>query len=184
MEALVIGGTRNLGPPLVSSLVDQGYRVTVFHRGQTQASLPGSVRQVYGDRSDEHQLSLRYFLASLALGVVSASRSSGDGTFRIPPTYHRHVHREFVRQLVQLGQGCGFKRRHDHVRARPLREREQLSPGARIAGHRLSIVGRHPQTQLIQPGFDLGHLVRRKVVVQVLRDFRADHLGADALHEG
>jgi nucleoside-diphosphate-sugar epimerase len=57
MEALVIGGTRNLGPPLVSSLVDQGYRVTVFHRGQTQASLPASVRQVYGDRSDEHQLS-------------------------------------------------------------------------------------------------------------------------------
>jgi len=57
MEALVIGGTRNLGPPLVSSLVDRGYQVTVFHRGQTQAPLPSSVQHVYGDRSDADQLS-------------------------------------------------------------------------------------------------------------------------------
>lgn len=56
MEALVIGGTRNLGPPLVSSLVDRGFQVTVFHRGQTQAPLPPPVQQVYGDRSDADQL--------------------------------------------------------------------------------------------------------------------------------
>ena len=56
MKALVIGGTRNLGPPLVSSLIDRGFEVTVFHRGQTQAPLPPSVERIYGDRSDAAQL--------------------------------------------------------------------------------------------------------------------------------
>src|SRR5437899_7298322 len=56
MEALVIGGTRNLGPAIVSSLLDRGFRVTVFHRGQTHAVLPASVEQLYGDRSDPDRL--------------------------------------------------------------------------------------------------------------------------------
>jgi nucleoside-diphosphate-sugar epimerase len=56
MEALVIGGTRNLGPPLVSSLLDGGFEVSVFHRGQTNAVLPSSVEHLYGDRSDPERL--------------------------------------------------------------------------------------------------------------------------------
>ena len=46
---LVIGGTRNLGPGVVSSLLDRGFQVTVFHRGQTSAPLPPSVEHLYGD---------------------------------------------------------------------------------------------------------------------------------------
>lgn len=61
VKALVIGGTRNLGPPLVSSLLERGFQVTVFHRGQTQTPLPSSVEQVYGDRTVAEQL-----LAALA----------------------------------------------------------------------------------------------------------------------
>ncbi|HEV2388285.1 MAG TPA: NAD-dependent epimerase/dehydratase family protein [Candidatus Acidoferrales bacterium] len=56
MKALVIGGTRNLGPALVKALVAAGYQVTVFNRGQTPGALPAEVERLYGDRSDFHQL--------------------------------------------------------------------------------------------------------------------------------
>lgn len=51
-SALVIGGTRNLGPDIVAALVEAGYEVTVLHRGMTLAApLPPGVRRVLGDRS-------------------------------------------------------------------------------------------------------------------------------------
>ncbi len=56
MQALVIGGTRNLGPGIVQELVGKGFRVTVFHRGQTAASLPEGVERVLGDRRNEEDL--------------------------------------------------------------------------------------------------------------------------------
>jgi len=56
MRALVIGGTRNLGPSLVSALLEAGYEVAIFHRGVTQADLPGHVERLHGDRSDPRQL--------------------------------------------------------------------------------------------------------------------------------
>lgn len=54
MNVLIIGGTRFIGPHVVRHLVgDGGHRVTIFHRGQTEAEdLPHGVRQVYGDRRD------------------------------------------------------------------------------------------------------------------------------------
>jgi len=33
MRALVIGGTRNLGPSIVQALLEGGYDLTVFNRG-------------------------------------------------------------------------------------------------------------------------------------------------------
>jgi nucleoside-diphosphate-sugar epimerase len=56
MKALVIGGTRNLGPSIVSSLLGRGFEVTAFHRGQTNVPLPPEVQKLYGDRSDESRL--------------------------------------------------------------------------------------------------------------------------------
>src|SRR5436190_21381967 len=55
-SALVIGGTRNLGPFLIDALLAQSYRVTVFNRGVTAAALPAGVERLYGDRSDATQL--------------------------------------------------------------------------------------------------------------------------------
>lgn len=43
MRVLVLGGTNFIGPPVVRRLVDLGHEVAVFHRGQTQAELPGGV---------------------------------------------------------------------------------------------------------------------------------------------
>jgi len=52
MRTLIIGGTRNLGPSIVSALLEQGHQVTVFHRGLTVAELPREVQVIHGDRSD------------------------------------------------------------------------------------------------------------------------------------
>lgn len=51
MNALVIGGTRNLGPGIVAALREQGYRVSVLHRGQTHAALPADVEELFADRT-------------------------------------------------------------------------------------------------------------------------------------
>ena len=41
-----------MGPHVVRHLVDRGHEVTIFHRGETEAELPSSVRHVHGDFSD------------------------------------------------------------------------------------------------------------------------------------
>jgi nucleoside-diphosphate-sugar epimerase len=56
MKALIIGGTRNLGPSLAQALLDDGYRVAVFNRGIAPGALPAGVERLYGDRCDARQL--------------------------------------------------------------------------------------------------------------------------------
>lgn len=56
MRALIIGGTRNLGPSVVQALLERGYEVSVFNRGQTPDDLPPQVRRLRGDRSVRSQL--------------------------------------------------------------------------------------------------------------------------------
>lgn len=46
MRVLVIGGTKFIGPHVVRELVSHGHLVTVFHRGESEASLPAAVRHV------------------------------------------------------------------------------------------------------------------------------------------
>lgn len=50
MRILVLGGTRFIGPAVVRRLDATGHRVTVFHRGQTEADLPPGVAHLHGDR--------------------------------------------------------------------------------------------------------------------------------------
>lgn len=52
MRVLVIGGTRNLGPSIVHSLISRGHSVTVFHRGVTRTEFPSGIEVLHGDRSD------------------------------------------------------------------------------------------------------------------------------------
>ncbi len=68
MDALVIGGTRNLGPGIVEELRGRGFRVTVFHRGVTMAALPEDVATVHGDRAVEADL--RRAVGSRAFDLV------------------------------------------------------------------------------------------------------------------
>src|SRR5215471_16900804 len=56
MNALVIGGTRNLGPSIVENLAAMGFQTAVFHRGITPATFGREIERLYGDRGDEVQL--------------------------------------------------------------------------------------------------------------------------------
>jgi nucleoside-diphosphate-sugar epimerase len=58
MDTLVIGGTRNLGPPLVRALLARGDIVTILHRGRTQFMFESHVERLHADRSDAAQLAL------------------------------------------------------------------------------------------------------------------------------
>lgn len=58
MRALIIGGTRNLGPSVVQTLLQRGDRVAVFNRGQTPDDLPAGVERLRGDRNAPEQLKL------------------------------------------------------------------------------------------------------------------------------
>ena len=50
MRILVIGGTGFSGPHVVRRLVNMGHDIGLFHRGQTEADLPGCVKHLLGDR--------------------------------------------------------------------------------------------------------------------------------------
>jgi nucleoside-diphosphate-sugar epimerase len=58
MRSLIIGGTRNLGPSIVHALLQRGYEVAVFNRGQTRDDLPEEVERLRGDRTNVEQLKL------------------------------------------------------------------------------------------------------------------------------
>ncbi|MBS4171720.1 NAD-dependent epimerase/dehydratase family protein [Bacillus sp. FJAT-49736] len=52
MNILIIGGTRFLGPYVTKQLVELEHDVTIFHRGQTNCTLPDSVNEIIGDRKN------------------------------------------------------------------------------------------------------------------------------------
>lgn len=56
MRALIIGGTRNLGPSIVQALLERGGEVTILNRGQTPDDLSPQIRRLRADRSDPAQL--------------------------------------------------------------------------------------------------------------------------------
>ena len=62
MRALLIGGTKFIGPHVVRKLVDLGHDVTVYHRGESEAELPDVVRHV---RCPEAAMPVRKFPAEL-----------------------------------------------------------------------------------------------------------------------
>src|SRR5262245_48107331 len=52
MTILVLGGTGFIGRHVVRYLVDRGNSVTVFHRGETEADIPSTVKHLRGDRNE------------------------------------------------------------------------------------------------------------------------------------
>lgn len=53
---LIIGGTRNLGYALTTSLLEAGHRITILNRGKTKDDLPDSVMRLHADRTDPQQM--------------------------------------------------------------------------------------------------------------------------------
>ena len=82
MRFVVLGGTRFIGPHLVRALAGAGHEVTVFHRGETEAELPSSVRHVYGDFGDLEQRlpELRHPAPDVVIDMVPfIAKSGGHG---------------------------------------------------------------------------------------------------------
>src|ERR1035438_5953897 len=52
MRILIIGGTGFIGARVAGRLVSAGHELAVFHRGQTEASLPPTVARIHGDRQN------------------------------------------------------------------------------------------------------------------------------------
>jgi nucleoside-diphosphate-sugar epimerase len=59
---VIIGGTKFIGPYVVSQLIDLGHSVTVYHRGKTEPVLPTSVRHVHDDAAS---IPVQQFVPSL-----------------------------------------------------------------------------------------------------------------------
>jgi nucleoside-diphosphate-sugar epimerase len=72
MKVLAIGGTGFIGSPVVRCLDKQGHEVAVFHRGETEAQLPGSTRHIHGDRSNlsEFRDAFERFAPEVVVDVV------------------------------------------------------------------------------------------------------------------
>jgi len=73
MKVLIIGGTRFIGLRLVHQLSSSGHEVVLFHRGDSRADLPDSVRTVHGDRHhlSEHAVDLRGFGADVVVDMIA-----------------------------------------------------------------------------------------------------------------
>jgi nucleoside-diphosphate-sugar epimerase len=52
MKVLIIGGTGLISTSLSRQLLDKGYSVTLYNRGQSESRVPAGVRQLHGDRKD------------------------------------------------------------------------------------------------------------------------------------
>jgi nucleoside-diphosphate-sugar epimerase len=78
LNVLILGGTRNLGPALVSELLRDGHRVTVLNRGVTPDDLPAEVRRLRADRADRAALERALGGASFDLAVDTTLYNGPD----------------------------------------------------------------------------------------------------------
>lgn len=68
MRILIVGGTGFTGPHVVHRLSELGHALLLYHRGETEADLPESVRHIYGtvsghNRPGNHMLVRPFTLA-------------------------------------------------------------------------------------------------------------------------
>lgn len=73
MRVLVLGGTHFIGPPVVRRLVGLGHEVAVFHRGQTETSLPQNVKAFHGNREQlgDHLADFRAYEPEVVLDTLA-----------------------------------------------------------------------------------------------------------------
>jgi nucleoside-diphosphate-sugar epimerase len=78
----MIGGTKFIGPYVVSQLADQGHQVVVYHRGQTEAALPQNVRHIHSPAAGIPVTSFAPELLAATFGVVVHMIAMGEADAR------------------------------------------------------------------------------------------------------
>jgi nucleoside-diphosphate-sugar epimerase len=83
MKVVVVGGTGNISTSIVKLLVEQGYDVTCFNRGQTKCDLE-EVRHIQGDRNDRENFESRMQQEKFdaAIDMISFNREDAESSFR------------------------------------------------------------------------------------------------------
>jgi nucleoside-diphosphate-sugar epimerase len=130
MQILVIGGTGFIGSHVVRQLVNAGHRVTLFHRGQTEADLPLSVEHIFGERQQLSHLSNEFeriapevvvdmfaYMEQDALTLMQTFRGLAN---RVVAISSQDVYRAYA---IFLGMESG------DVEANPLNEESPLKSG-------------------------------------------------------
>ncbi|SFM40424.1 Nucleoside-diphosphate-sugar epimerase [Paenibacillus sp. 1_12] len=85
MKIIIIGGTRFIGPFVVSQLLELGHEVVLFHRGQTTSyDLSGKVRHIIGDREQliNYKDEFKHYLPDVVLDMIPSKRSHADVVMR------------------------------------------------------------------------------------------------------
>lgn len=82
MRILVLGGTGFIGTPLTRQLDRAGHTVTVFHRGETEADLPDTVRILHGDRNhlSERRSDFAAFEPSVVVDLIAYTEAQAEKT--------------------------------------------------------------------------------------------------------
>jgi nucleoside-diphosphate-sugar epimerase len=101
MRVLIIGGTAFIGPHVVRSLVSGGHEVTIFHRGEHEPQLPGSVRHVHSASASFPVLDFPAELVSWNPDVVLHMVAMGERDAQAVVRTFKSV----VRRLVVLSSG-------------------------------------------------------------------------------
>lgn len=133
-RVVVIGGTRFIGPSVVTLLCQAGHDVLLFHRGETRPPpLPRQVRHLHGDRAhlSDFATELRKFAPDVVLDMIAMTEA--DARVAV------EVFRGFAGRAVVLSSGDVYQA-YDILRGRsagrphpvPLSEnaplREKLHP--------------------------------------------------------
>lgn len=80
---LIIGGTKFIGPHVGRQLVEQGHEVVVYHRGQTEASLPAAVRHIRSPQAAIPVLSFSEQVRAERFDVVVHMVAMGEADARV-----------------------------------------------------------------------------------------------------
>jgi nucleoside-diphosphate-sugar epimerase len=129
MNVLVLGGTRFIGPHIVSELAVAGHHVTVFHRGKTPAALPEGVQEVLGDREQlaQHAAELRALQPDVVLDMIAFTEPSMQA---VVDTFRGHAGRLVVISSCDVYRAYGvlIGKEEGYIQPMPLTEYSELRP--------------------------------------------------------